>query len=169
MADETRLTAASRIEKLLDNIAGGDNEVTPATRLEKFLSYIADAMEGTGGCEDCVKVLDGEYFNTQDHTDARIYAYTVGDGWVELTGIGSIFITDADIPAAYAIKDITTQFPGVIIPVDFVSGETHTPEVSAQPGYYVEYADGYSECYLSQVEGILILKNGDVNYHQGLS
>lgn len=49
MADETKLTAATRIEKLLDNIAGGDNEVTPATRLEKFLSYIADAMEGGGG------------------------------------------------------------------------------------------------------------------------
>lgn len=49
MADETKLTAATRLEKLLDNIAGGDNEVTPATRLEKFLSYIADAMEGGGG------------------------------------------------------------------------------------------------------------------------
>lgn len=49
MADETKLTAATRIEKLLDNIAGGENEVTPATRLEKFLSYIADAMEGGGG------------------------------------------------------------------------------------------------------------------------
>lgn len=49
MADETKLTAATRIEKLLDNIAGGDNDVTPATRLEKFLSYIADAMEGGGG------------------------------------------------------------------------------------------------------------------------
>lgn len=48
MADE-KLTAATRLEKLLDNIAGGDNEVTPATRLEKFLSYIADAMEGGGG------------------------------------------------------------------------------------------------------------------------
>lgn len=48
MADE-KLTAATRIEKLLDNIAGGENEVTPATRLEKFLSYIADAMEGGGG------------------------------------------------------------------------------------------------------------------------
>lgn len=48
MADE-KLTAATRIEKLLDNIAGGDNDVTPATRLEKFLSYIADAMEGGGG------------------------------------------------------------------------------------------------------------------------
>lgn len=47
MADE-KLTAATRIEKLLDNIAGGENEVTPATRLEKFLSYIADAMEGGG-------------------------------------------------------------------------------------------------------------------------
>ena len=52
MADE-KLTAATRIEKLLDNIAGGENDVTPATRLEKFLSYIADAMEGggSGGCE----------------------------------------------------------------------------------------------------------------------
>ena len=49
MADETKLTAATRLEKLLDNIAGGENEVTPATRLEKFLSYIADAMEGGGG------------------------------------------------------------------------------------------------------------------------
>ena len=48
MADETKLTAATRLEKLLDNIAGGENEVTPATRLEKFLSYIADAMEGGG-------------------------------------------------------------------------------------------------------------------------
>lgn len=49
MAVKTKLTAATRIEKLLDNIAGGDNDVTPATRLEKFLSYIADAMEGGGG------------------------------------------------------------------------------------------------------------------------
>lgn len=48
MVDETKLTAATRLEKLLDNIAGGENEVTPATRLEKFLSYIADAMEGGG-------------------------------------------------------------------------------------------------------------------------
>lgn len=49
MSYETKLTAATRLEKLLDNIAGGDNDVTPATRLEKFLSYIADAMEGGGG------------------------------------------------------------------------------------------------------------------------
>ncbi len=48
MADE-KLTAATRLEKILDNIAGGDNAITPATRLEKFLSYIAEAMEGGGG------------------------------------------------------------------------------------------------------------------------
>lgn len=48
MAEE-KLTAATRLEKILDNIAGGDNDITPATRLEKFLSYIADAMEGGGG------------------------------------------------------------------------------------------------------------------------
>lgn len=48
MADE-KLTAATRLEKILDNIAGGENEITPATRLEKFLSYIADSMEGGGG------------------------------------------------------------------------------------------------------------------------
>lgn len=84
MADETKLTAATRLEKLLDNIAGGDNEVTPATRLEKFLSYIADAMEGGGGSGGggdsggdgvlCVELTAdaGGNFYTLDKTGAEI-------------------------------------------------------------------------------------------------
>lgn len=86
MADETRLTAASRIEKLLDNIAGGDNEVTPATRLEKFLSYIADAMEGGGGCDgeiDMSGLLPIEIPGAPSHGD--LYVYT-GAEW-ELVGV----------------------------------------------------------------------------------
>lgn len=49
MAENEKLEAATRLEKLLDNIAGGDNEITPATRLEKFLGYIADYVEDISG------------------------------------------------------------------------------------------------------------------------
>lgn len=67
MADE-KLTAATRLEKLLDNIAGGENEVTPATRLEKFLSYIADAIEGESGGSGVT--LYGPYIAT--HSASRM-------------------------------------------------------------------------------------------------
>lgn len=94
MADETKLTAATRLEKLLDNIAGGENEVTPATRLEKFLSYIADAMEGgggSGGGDSVLKVkvtksgatyvLDKTGTEVKGAFDAGtpVYFYTEGD------------------------------------------------------------------------------------------
>ena len=87
MADETKLTAATRLEKLLDNIAGGENEVTPATRLEKFLSYIADAMEGGGGSGSG---LYGLYYATNqiqvtinaNSTESVVLAISDSDGEV---------------------------------------------------------------------------------------
>lgn len=78
MADETKLTAATRLEKLLDNIAGGENDVTPATRLEKFLSYIADAMEGGGGSGGGgdFQIFKNPQYYVQDMLSAvRIYRY----------------------------------------------------------------------------------------------
>lgn len=45
----SNLTAATRLEKLLANIAGGDNDVTPATRIEKLLADIAEAVGSGGG------------------------------------------------------------------------------------------------------------------------
>lgn len=78
MAEE-KLTAATRLEKILDNIAGGDNEITPATRLEKFLSYIADAMEGGGGGCDCevptmLLNIDNEYNYTASLNSIFVYS-----------------------------------------------------------------------------------------------
>lgn len=174
MPDETRLTAASRLEKLLDNIAGGDNEVTPATRLEKFLSYIADAMEGGGSggsCDDCVKVIEGEEFDKSDHPDATIYAYlgSAEQGeWTALDDINGVFNTEDDLPDAYVIKAIIgIAFPSGISDVQYATGETHTPDTRDPSGYYIEYADAYSLFYTDTVT-ILIIKNGVVNYHTGL-
>lgn len=177
MADETKLTAATRIEKLLDNIAGGENEVTPATRLEKFLSYIADAMEGGGGSgggghEDCVKILNVEQIDRSDHSDAPVYVYTENDGWTNIaTDYAVIANTESDIPVAYVTNDPVSgvSFPLFIATPDFVTGETHTPspELGNKSGYYIEYADAYS-IYGSSVFSVLIIKNGVVNYFQGL-
>lgn len=86
MAEE-KLTAATRLEKILDNIAGGSNEITPATRLEKFLSYIADAMEGGGGSGGgCDCEIDSTNFiirEVPDNVPKRFYYYD-GYTWIEL-------------------------------------------------------------------------------------
>lgn len=92
MADE-KLTAATRLEKLLDNIAGGENEVTPATRLEKFLSYIADAIEGESGGSG--GTLYGPYLAT------NVSTVEFGTNATIIFGVASIFqnrlrITDND-------------------------------------------------------------------------
>ena len=111
MADETKLTAATRLEKLLDNIAGGENEVTPATRLEKFLSYIADAMEGgeSGGNSNLIGIqlnydensekysipnIDGSSFLNMMINNSDYYSYYV-------YGSAIPYITEYDSYTAY--------------------------------------------------------------------
>ena len=90
MADETKLTAATRLEKLLDNIAGGENEVTPATRLEKFLSYIADAMEGGG--PTYVDTIIASAGAKDSQTSVITYVFNISDFSAELF-TGSLFST----------------------------------------------------------------------------
>lgn len=68
MAENEKLEAATRLEKLLDNIAGGDNEITPATRLEKFLGYIADYVEDISGGSGGGGIATPIYF-TGDYND----------------------------------------------------------------------------------------------------
>lgn len=89
MAENEKLEAATRLEKLLDNIAGGDNEITPATRLEKFLGYIADYVEdiseGSGG-GGSIRDIHGPYgtrgkamrYNGSSSMEAG-YAVNAGD------------------------------------------------------------------------------------------
>ena len=91
MADE-KLTAATRIEKLLDNIAGGENEVTPATRLEKFLSYIADAMEGGGGGSgcDCVNCIITRTFTNTRAADP--YTYSSNIPFSDMQTVTNVFL-----------------------------------------------------------------------------
>ena len=173
MADETKLTAATRLEKLLDNIAGGENEVTPATRLEKFLSYIADAMEGGGGEDaDYVKVLNATDVDMSDHTDAPIYVYTNQDAWVNLRDNGylGIYNTEEDIPEAYVVKDVNgVAFPLAIFSLPgYVTSASHTPGSYDPSGYYIEYADQYSAIVLGS-NTLIMLKNGVVNYHSGVA
>ena len=173
MADETKLTAATRLEKLLDNIAGGGNEVTPATRLEKFLSYIADAMEG-GGSEDAdyVKVLNATDVDMSDHTDAPIYVYTNQDAWMNLRDNGYTVIcnTEEDIPEAYVLKQsVSVVFPLEVASLsEFVTSASHTPGSDDPSGYYIEYADQYS-AFVVQSTALITLKNGVVNYHSGMA
>lgn len=140
MADE-KLTAATRIEKLLDNIAGGDNDVTPATRLEKFLSYIADAMEGGGGsggggCECNDLIIQQVY-------EDGVASYTANKTYAELKDVtggvirrdtvndmgGFILITDLYYEESSALYVVTTPMENPILSIDVNNNiEAYTPK-----------------------------------------
>lgn len=180
MADETKLTAATRIEKLLDNIAGGDNEVTPATRLEKFLSYIADAMEGGGGSGGggC-KCLNIDISNSESQP-GTIYKY-VGGEWVnsgfsatqslaysgDLITAGPVFLTSE------IVSELVTYGNTDVVTLEMESDSSQT--AGFDKGYYVlednvtlqliVYADINAE-----VQYLLLIPEGvDIVYRGGLS
>lgn len=142
MADETKLTAATRLEKLLDNIAGGENEVTPATRLEKFLSYIADAMEGGGGsggggCK-CVNID----ISTVESHSGKIYVYSGGE-WVDsgyeatkslaysgdLITEGPLFLTSKNL-------DVIETYGNTVVTTHEMESDS-TQSAGARRGFYV--------------------------------
>lgn len=123
---------------------------------------------GEGDCEDCVKILNAEYFDTVDY----LYVYT-SNGWVDVgvnsdTNIKMCYKTKDDIPVAYVLNDEgLTEFPGAILEFEATKNETHTPELTDPSGYYIEYAEGYSIFATTYGNYFLILKNGVIEYHQG--
>lgn len=159
MADE-KLTAATRIEKLLDNIAGGDNEVTPASRLEKFLSYIADAMEGGGGSGGGAQLRKVGNFGAavtgkQNITTSASFSFNETD-FSEVDYTGELF--DLDGPISWAELEPYFASPDyIIVPVG-----TSVPVLDGTgyriPSYNLTYIPEVSIPYVS-CDGVLLTTN----------
>ena len=151
MADETKLTAATRLEKLLDNIAGGENEVTPATRLEKFLSYIADAVEGGGGSGD-LPVRELSVSVDDSIQNATVYAYLNGN-WREVFQGNAFIFNVSGLESGNAL----------IVYQDPVTGYKHLATSWEEPFSYAGaegVAIGESEGYYLVGSGVVFIEHG---------